>query len=182
MPFEPSRDGSLIGSPPEGRTAEPSPAGAWESLDPEVRLRVLAATETVGAELSTAESILSEAEARLHRVGAGLLKLRALAITLGMKLEVPEEALGHAPLASSAARNGRATRTRGSSRAIWLGIQRAAELLDEDPESLRKKLERAARRTSEGHLESDIDGVRGRKLARLWKVQLPPGWAAPGTR
>jgi hypothetical protein len=149
--------------------------------DPEASLRLLAVTEMVGAELSTAESVLADAEARLHRVGAGLLRLRGLALRLGVKLELPEDQ----ELASSvraATTKTRGRRSEGSDRALWLGIQRAAELLDEDPESLRKKLERAARRTSDGHVESEIDGVRGRKFARLWKVQLPPGWASPAGR
>lgn len=72
--------------------------------------------------------------------------------------------------------------TRPTGQPIWLGIPRAAELLDEEPESLRKKLERAARRGPDEQIESDINGLRGRKLGRLWKVLIPPGWAPKGGR
>lgn len=165
---------------PDDRVHEPEPAARLES-DPEATLRVLAVTEMVGAELSTAESVLADAEARLHRVGAGLLRLRGLAVRLGVKLE-PSNDQEPGSLVPETTTKTRARRSGGPVRALWLGIQRAAELLDEDPESLRKKLERAARRTSEGHVESEIDGVRGRKFARLWKVQLPPGWAGAERR
>ncbi len=165
---------------PDDRVLESTAPARLES-EPEAKLRVLAVTEMLGAELSTAESILADAETRLQRVGAGLLRLRGLALRLGVKLE-PFEDQGLAALLPVATANARGRHSGRSDRALWLGIQRAAELLDEDPESLRKKLERAAKRTPEGHVESEIDGVRGRKFARLWKVQLPPGWASPVSR
>lgn len=67
-------------------------------------------------------------------------------------------------------------------RAIWLGIHRAAELLDESPESLRKKLERASRKGPDGQVEADLNGIRGRMLGRRWKIHIPAGWAAGGAR
>lgn len=167
-------------STPDDRVLE-STAPARLGSDPEAKLRVLAVTEMLGAELSTAESVLADAEARLQRVGAGLLRLRGLALRLGVKLE-PFEDQELATMVPAATPNTRGRHSGRSDRALWLGIQRAAELLDEDPESLRKKLERAAKPTREGHIEAVIDGVRGRKFARLWKVQLPPGWASPVSR
>lgn len=71
---------------------------------------------------------------------------------------------------------------RSTGQPTWLGIPRAAELLDEEPESLRKKLERVARKGADGQIESDLSGLRGRKLGRLWKVQIPAGWASKAGR
>lgn len=181
MSFEISRRGAPIATTQDDRSPE-SPAPAGLGSDPEAELRVLAVTEMVGAELSTAESVLADAEARLHRVGAGLMRLRGLALRLGVTLQPSEESQDPAALVRSTPPKHRGGKMRGPDRALWLGIQRAAELLDEDPESLRKKLERAAKRTPEGHIESEIDGVRGRKFARLWKVQLPLGWASQVSR
>jgi hypothetical protein len=50
----------------------------------------------------------------------------------------------------------------------WVSLLRAAEYLSEPAESLRKKIERAARGRSEAH----FDGVYARKFGRLWKLHL----------
>jgi hypothetical protein len=45
------------------------------------------------------------------------------------------------------------------------------------PGSLRKALERRARRTADGGVEAELDGLRARKLANRWLVSLGPYWA-----
>jgi hypothetical protein len=52
----------------------------------------------------------------------------------------------------------------------------AAEHLGESVDSLRKKLERASKRSVDGGVEAELDGLRARKLGRLWKVRLSSGW------
>mgnify|MGYP003382202929 CR=1 FL=1 len=58
----------------------------------------------------------------------------------------------------------------------WISLARAAEVLGEPEESLRKKLARASRKGADGVVEASIDGVRARKLGRNWKVRLSVGW------
>ena len=48
----------------------------------------------------------------------------------------------------------------------------AAEALGEDPESFRKKLQRASKRAGDGVVEAEFDGIKARKLGRSWKVHL----------
>ena len=60
--------------------------------------------------------------------------------------------------------------------APWLPLLNAAEHLGESADSLRKKLDRASRRSTDGAVESQLSGITGRKLGRLWKVRLSPGW------
>jgi hypothetical protein len=72
--------------------------------------------------------------------------------------------------------NARATATAGQR---WLSVQAAAEMLGLTAAALRKSLERRAVRTLEGGIEADIDGVRGRKLGRLWRVALSAAWSEP---
>lgn len=57
----------------------------------------------------------------------------------------------------------------------WISVARAAGILGEHPENLRKRLARAARSTERG-TEAVIDGLRARKLGRHWKVRLDEGW------
>lgn len=58
----------------------------------------------------------------------------------------------------------------------WISLVRAAQFLGESPESLRKKLTRAARKGDDGVVEAEFDGIRARKLGRNWKVRLSGGW------
>jgi hypothetical protein len=58
----------------------------------------------------------------------------------------------------------------------WLSLHAAAELLGLTPAALRKSLDRRAMRRPDGGIEAEIDGVRGRKLGRLWRVTLSPAW------
>jgi hypothetical protein len=58
----------------------------------------------------------------------------------------------------------------------WVSIIRVAEQLDATPKSIRTRLEKAARRGADGVIEAEVDGLRARKLGRVWKVQLG-AWA-----
>jgi hypothetical protein len=62
----------------------------------------------------------------------------------------------------------------------WLSVTKAAAFLDMTPDALRRALERHAAAGRDGVLEARLDGVRGRKLAGRWKVQLGPAWASYG--
>lgn len=59
---------------------------------------------------------------------------------------------------------------------IWVSVQTAAEILGLSAAALRKTLERRARRAADGAIEAELDGVRGRKLGRLWRVMLSSAW------
>jgi len=58
----------------------------------------------------------------------------------------------------------------------WLPLLTAAEHLGESADSLRKKLERASKRSVDGVVEAELDGITARKLGRLWKLRLSDGW------
>ena len=58
----------------------------------------------------------------------------------------------------------------------WMAVRDAANLLALTEEALRKALERAAVRAPDGGTEAHLDGVRGRKLGRRWRVQLSDAW------
>ena len=61
--------------------------------------------------------------------------------------------------------------------ASWLSVRTAAERLGFSDGALRKLLERNAVRAADGGIEANVDGVRGRKLRRLWRVCLSPAWS-----
>jgi hypothetical protein len=61
----------------------------------------------------------------------------------------------------------------------WISVQAAAEILGLTSAALRKSLDRRAVRSADGGIEAELDGVRGRKLGRLWRVALSPAWAVP---
>jgi hypothetical protein len=66
-------------------------------------------------------------------------------------------------------------------RARWLTVRDAGALLSVTPGALRRSLERRAVRAPDGGTEADIDGVRGRKFGRLWRVMLTSRWMDPGS-
>lgn len=70
--------------------------------------------------------------------------------------------------------------------ARWLSVDSAAAVLDLTPSALRRALERRARVASDGAVVAEFDGVRARKLGRLWRVQLGHQWleapSAPALR
>ena len=59
----------------------------------------------------------------------------------------------------------------------WLTVRDAAVALSMTPDALRRALERHATRVPDGGVEALMDGVRGRKLGRLWRVQLGEAWS-----
>lgn len=60
----------------------------------------------------------------------------------------------------------------------WLSISDAASILGVDDVNLRRSCERNARRAPDGMVESFFDGIRARKLGRLWRVLLGDRWLA----
>jgi hypothetical protein len=62
----------------------------------------------------------------------------------------------------------------------WLSVANAAAYLDLTPTALRRALERRAVRSGDGRVEAEVDGVRARKLGRLWRVQFDERWFAAG--
>jgi hypothetical protein len=55
---------------------------------------------------------------------------------------------------------------------VWHSIIDAAQILGLTPGALRKSLERAATRSTEGVVEASVHGVRGRKWGSHWRVRL----------
>ncbi len=53
-------------------------------------------------------------------------------------------------------------------------------MLDITPAALLRALERAAHRAGDGGIEAELDGVRGRKLGRRWRVSLSEAWTRTG--
>jgi len=62
------------------------------------------------------------------------------------------------------------------SSARWLGLAAAAVSLDMGAGALRRTIERRARCANDGVIEAAFDGIRARKFAGRWRVNLGPGW------
>lgn len=60
----------------------------------------------------------------------------------------------------------------------WLSVREAATVLGLAVVSLRRLIERHARRAPDGGIEASLDGVRAKKLGRTWRVQLSSAWTA----
>jgi hypothetical protein len=58
-------------------------------------------------------------------------------------------------------------------------VEQAAGFLSLSEVTLRRALERNARPTPEGGTIARVEGITARKLGRLWRVRLDPGWLAP---
>lgn len=58
----------------------------------------------------------------------------------------------------------------------WYSARDAAAVLGKSPSALRKMFERAARRTRDGGIEAQIDGVRARKFGNHWRVSFSEAW------
>jgi integrase len=58
----------------------------------------------------------------------------------------------------------------------WCSLPVAAEVLGMTPGALRKIVERNARPGQDG-VEAELNGVRARKLGRLWRVSLSSAWS-----
>lgn len=61
----------------------------------------------------------------------------------------------------------------------WMSVSEAARVLGSDVVTLRRAIERNARRTPAGVVESSFDGVLAQKLSNRWKVRLDPAWLRP---
>lgn len=60
----------------------------------------------------------------------------------------------------------------------WLAIEAAAQVLGLQVVTLRRTLERNARKGPAGTIEAKVDGIVGRKFGRQWRVWLGD-WSAP---
>jgi hypothetical protein len=61
----------------------------------------------------------------------------------------------------------------------WMTIEQAASFLNLPPVTLRRSLERNARKTPEGGTMAQSDGITARKIGRLWRVWLDACWTRP---
>ncbi|HEU4535809.1 MAG TPA: hypothetical protein VFS00_16900 [Polyangiaceae bacterium] len=66
--------------------------------------------------------------------------------------------------------------------AAWVSLGTAAEHLGTSSDALRRLFERRAVRAADGGVEAHVDGVRARKLGRLWRVSLGPSWMPSDAR
>ena len=61
----------------------------------------------------------------------------------------------------------------------WASVEHAAAFLDVPPVTLRRMLERHARRGEDGRVMATVDGITARKLGRAWRVLLDKDWRNP---
>ncbi len=64
-------------------------------------------------------------------------------------------------------------------RGCWMTVDQASVFLQLPCVTLRRALERNARKLPEGGITSHIDGIATRKIGRLWRVWLDAGWLNP---
>jgi hypothetical protein len=57
-----------------------------------------------------------------------------------------------------------------------MDAEAAADILGLSVVTLRRALERTARVEADGTTLARVDGITGRKLGRLWRVQLDAKW------
>jgi hypothetical protein len=60
--------------------------------------------------------------------------------------------------------------------AKWFTVEEAAVFLNTNPNALRARLRRGARRASDGGVEANFDGMRGKKLGVSWRVAFSSRW------
>ena len=58
-------------------------------------------------------------------------------------------------------------------------VDQAATFLQLPCVTLRRSLERNARKLPDGGIASHVDGISARKIGRLWRVWLDAGWLNP---
>ena len=66
--------------------------------------------------------------------------------------------------------------TAAAAQTRWISLPAAADLLGLTATALRKALDRRSSRSKDGGIDAELDGVRGRKLGRLWRVTLSSAW------
>lgn len=78
--------------------------------------------------------------------------------------------------------NGRGVDADNSSeRVAWMSVREAAGVLAIPELTLRRALERNAKRAPTGTVVAAVDGVLGRKFGRKWRVRLDSLWlSCPG--
>jgi len=64
-----------------------------------------------------------------------------------------------------------------SSVARWMPVIEAANHLGVTEVTLRRLLERNAKKAPDGAVQARVDGLTARKVGRLWRVWLGPSWA-----
>lgn len=60
--------------------------------------------------------------------------------------------------------------------ARWMSVEEAAAILGVPTVTLRRSIERNARKYDQGVVEARADGWISRKLGRRWRVLLDDGW------
>lgn len=65
--------------------------------------------------------------------------------------------------------------------ASWTNVREAARVLGFATVSLRRAIERNARRAADGGTEAAFDGIVARKCGRTWRVRLGDAWTAAQT-
>jgi hypothetical protein len=60
-----------------------------------------------------------------------------------------------------------------------MSVDEAATILGVPTISLRRAIERNARRRPDSTIEAKADGYTARKLGRRWRVALDAGWTSP---
>lgn len=65
------------------------------------------------------------------------------------------------------------------SHVAWMTVEQAAAFLSVPAVTLRRSFERNARSTPEGGIVARANGITARKIGRLWRVWLDPGWRTP---
>lgn len=63
--------------------------------------------------------------------------------------------------------------------AVWMSCEAAARILALPTVTLRRGIERHARRRADGSVEAKFDGIVARKCGRLWRVALDHAWTKP---
>lgn len=66
-----------------------------------------------------------------------------------------------------------------SSPARWMSVEDAAGILGIPVVTLRRTIERNARKGKDGSVEARVQGVTARKFGRLWRVFLDAMWMKP---
>jgi hypothetical protein len=67
-------------------------------------------------------------------------------------------------------------------RGSWRPMEEAASFLGIPTITLRRSIERNARKHPEGGTTAQVDGITARKLGRLWRVWLDAGWMNPSLK
>lgn len=60
-----------------------------------------------------------------------------------------------------------------------MNMDQAAAVLGIPPITLRRNIERGARRGPSGVVYASVDGVHARRFGRRWRVTLDEGWLRP---